>query len=43
VVGGIIVLVAVILAETGHPGRVAEPAPAARDTVPASSVSQGRA
>jgi drug/metabolite transporter (DMT)-like permease len=42
-VGGVIVLVAVILAETGHPERVAEPAPAARDTVPASSVSQGRA
>ena len=43
VLGGVIVLVAVILAETGRPERVAEPAPAARDTVPASSVSQGRA
>lgn len=43
VVGGFLVLVSVILAETGRPGQATEPARLGPDTVGASSVSQGPA
>jgi drug/metabolite transporter (DMT)-like permease len=43
VVGGILVLVSVILAETGRPGQATEPARHAPDTVGTSSVSEGPA
>lgn len=43
VLGGGIVLAAVILAETGRPGRLAEPADDGPDTVATSSMRQGHA
>jgi drug/metabolite transporter (DMT)-like permease len=43
VVGGVLVLVSVILAETGRRGQVAEPARRAPGTVGTSSVSEGPA
>jgi drug/metabolite transporter (DMT)-like permease len=43
VVGGVLVLVSVILAETGRPGRSAEPTRCGLDRVGASTVSEGPA